>query len=368
MEKAALMTDQDIAHRRLHTQRIAGTRFDRAEDVVRWLGAVQSQDYPAAKWAVGQRVKDAKDDDIEQAFTEGAILRTHVMRPTWHFVTPEDIGWMLKLTAPYVKARAAYYERQAGLDEAAFARSNDVMRKALEGGKQLTRTEIASRLQEAGIETRGETRLTNFMMHAELDAVVCSGARRGKQFTYALLEERAPKARVLERDEALAELTRCYFTGHGPATVQDYVWWSGLPAADAKAGLEMVKSQFIKEAVEGVTYWLADTTPIVRDESPTAYLLPNYDEYGVGYKDRTAMADKSVEQRSDPEMSYYIGNIVVVDGRLVGAWKRTLTNSAVIVEVETFAGLTNAEHHAVEQAANRYGEFLGVPADLSYKG
>jgi hypothetical protein len=238
------------------------------------------------------------------------------------------------------------------------------MRKALEGKKQLTRTEIASKLHEAGIETRGETRMGHIMGHAEVDGVVCSGARRGKQFTYALLEERAQGAKVLERDEALAEITRRYFTGHGPATLQDFMWWSGLPAADTRAGIEMVKSQLINEVVEGVTYWLADTAPVKRDKSPTAYLLPNYDEYGVGYKDRSAMADKSLDRRPDSEMSYYIGNVVIIDGKLVGAWKRTFSKGAVVVEVETFARLTDAEHHALEEAANRYGEFLGMPVKL----
>jgi hypothetical protein len=365
MAKAELMTDEDIAHLRLHTQRIAGTSFDKAEDAVRWLGAVQAQDYPAAKWALGQRVKDARDSEIEQALTDGAILRTHVMRPTWHFVLPEDIRWLLALTAPHVKARTAYYERQAGLDDATFARSNDVMRRALQGGKHLTRAEIASRLQEAGIETRGETRLGHIMGHAELDAVVCSGPRRGKQFTYALLEERAPRARTMERDEALAELARRYFTGHGPATVNDYMWWSGLAAADARASLDMAKFQLVKDVIEGKTYWLAETTPFKRDNSPTAYLLPNYDEFGVGYKDRSAMIDNSYDQKLASEMSYFIGNLLVVDGRLVGAWKRTFSKDAVVLDIRTFTALTEAEHHAVEQAANRYGDFLGMPVILS---
>nr|MDQ6908888.1 winged helix DNA-binding domain-containing protein [Chloroflexota bacterium] len=236
------MTHLDIAHVRLHNHHIAGTKLAAPDAVVRWLGAVQSQDYAGAKWAVGQRMHDTTDAALDQAFADGAILRTHVMRPTWHFVAPADIRWLLALTAPRVNATNAYHYRKHGLNDATFARSNAALTNALRGGAQRTRTELASVLQQAGIATN-DLRLGLIMMRAELDGVVCSGARRGKQFTYALLDERAPPAETLARDEALAELTRRYMTSHGPATVQDFVWWSGLTMTDAKAGLEMVKPQ-----------------------------------------------------------------------------------------------------------------------------
>src|SRR6266852_6469726 len=232
------MINLDVAHRRLHNQHITRRTLETPQALVEWLGAVQAQDFAAAKWALGLRLQGVTDDDIEQAFTDGAILRTHVMRPTWHFVSPADIRWLLALTAPRVHAASAYYSRRLELDEVAFRSTNAVLANALQGGKQLTRDELASALQQAGIITEGEQRVTHIMMRAELDGIICSGARRGKQFTYALLEERAPQARALERDEALAELTRRYFTSHGPATVQDFVWWSGLTTADARVGLE----------------------------------------------------------------------------------------------------------------------------------
>jgi hypothetical protein len=201
-------------------------------------------------------------------------------------------------------------------------------------------------------------------MHAELDAVVCSGPRRGKQFTYAQLDERAPGARTLERDEALAELTLRYFTGHGPATLKDYMWWSGLSATDAKAGLEMVKPQLIHEIVEGLTYWLEESAPFVRDPSPTAYLLPNYDEYGIGYKDRSALLETSPIERLDAG-DIYFGHMIVIDGQLVGAWKRTFSKDAVVISTQTFTKLTEAESRAVATAASRYGAFLDMPISLS---
>jgi len=222
------MINLDIAHRRLHNQHITRRTLETPQALVEWLGAVQAQDFAAAKWALGLRLQGVTDDDIEQAFTDGAILRTHVMRPTWHFVSPADIRWLLALTAPHVRAASAYYNRKLELDDAVFRRTNAVLANALQGGKQLTRDELASALQQAGIATDGEQRVTYIMMRAELDGVICSGARRGKQFTYALLAERAQQARTLDRDEALAELTMRYFTSHGPATIQDFVWWSGL--------------------------------------------------------------------------------------------------------------------------------------------
>jgi len=354
----------DIAHQRLHTQHIAGTPLEKPEDVVRWLGAVQAQDYPAAKWALGLRLHAATDSDVEHAFTDGIILRTHVMRPTWHFVLPGDIRWLLKLTAPRVNTLNAHYYRKLELDEALLAHSSDVLAKALQGGKQLTRPELGSILQQAGIDTHDALRLGYMIMHAELDAVVCSGARRGKQFTYALLEERAPGARNPERDEALAELTLRYFTGHGPATLKDYMWWSGLASTDTKAGLEMVKPQLIHEVVDGQTYWLAESAPFVRDTSPTAYLLPNYDEYGIGYKDRSALLETSPIERLDSPGDIYLGHMIVIDGQLVGAWKRTFSKDSVVISTQTFTKLTEAESRAVATAASHYGKFLGMPVTL----
>ncbi len=236
------MADEHIAYERLLRQRIAGEGLERPADVVRWMGAVQAQDFAAAKWAVGLRTNACTDAGVEEAFARGEILRTHVMRPTWHFVAPEDIRWMQALTSAYVKAQMGYQFRRLELDPAVFKRSTAAMVKALRDGQQLTRAELAQVLARAGIQGDG-LRLAHIIAHAELDAVLCSGGRRGRQFTYALVDERAPNARKLPRDEALATLTERYFASHGPATLRDYAWWSGLSAAAVKAGLETVKTK-----------------------------------------------------------------------------------------------------------------------------
>ncbi len=220
-----MMNSFNIAHQRLRNEHLGGIPFQTPEEVVQWFGAVQAQDYGGAKWAVAERATGATNAALDRLFTEGAILRTHMMRPTWHFVLPADIRWMLALTSPRVHAMNAYYYRQVELDDAIFQRSNDVLAQALQGGIQLTRAEIAQAYKAAGINASG-MRLAYFLMHAELDAIICSGGLRGKQFTYSWFDERVPATNTLDHDEALAELTRRYFTSHGPALVQDFAWWS----------------------------------------------------------------------------------------------------------------------------------------------
>ncbi len=356
------MINLDITHRRLHNQHITRRTLETPQTLVEWLGAVQAQDYAAAKWALGLRLHGVTDDNIEQAFTDGTILRTHVMRPTWHFVSPADIRWLLVLTAPRVRAASVHYNRKLELDDAVFKRTNAVLANALQGGKQLTRDELASALQQAGIATDGEQRVTYIIMRAELDSIICSGARRGKQFTYALLAERAPQARSLDRDEALAELTVRYFTSHGPATIKDFVWWSGLTAADVKAGLAMVTSNLLHETMDGQTYWFSPSTPPEQNLSQTAYLLPNFDEYTVGYTDRSTIFDALHTNKLDPRGGL-LTNTMVLDGQVVGTWKRTFKKNTVVIEANPFVPLGNTETCAFAASANRYGEFLHMPVD-----
>lgn len=359
------MPNLKIANHRLHNQHISQQTFEQVDDVVSWLCAVQSQDYTAAKWALGLRMQNATDEIIEQAFASGAILRTHVMRPTWHFVSPADIRWLLALTAPRVHAGNASSYRRLELDDALCMQSNTVLSKALQGGKQLTRAELVSVLQRAGIVADNLLRFTYIIMRAELDGIICSGARRGKQFTYALLDERAPQARILDRDEALAELVRRYFTSHGPATIQDFVWWSGLTVADARNGLEMVRTQIISEVIDGQTYWLSPSTSPANALSQTIYMLPNFDEYIVGYTNRKAIFDTSHIQKLDVRENVLFQHTFVLDGQIVGTWKRILKKDSVLLTPTFFTTLTNAETRALALSAERYSAFLNMPVNIN---
>ena len=357
------MKNFDVARQRLRNQQLSSPKFTKAGDVVKWMGAVQAQDYYGAKWALGQRMLSATDEDIERAFAHGKILRTHIMRPTWHFVSPADIRWMLKLTAPRVNACNSHYYRKLELDERVFRQSNKVLVAALRGGKQLTRDILRNVLQQARISTSG-LRLVYILARAELDGVICSGARQGKQFTYALLDERAPQTKDLSRDECLSELTRRYFASHGPATVQDFVWWSGLTVADAKAGIEMTKRRLVQEVVDGQTYWLPASTPAARGSSQAAYLLPTYDEYLIAYKDRGFAVD-SIHGKQAISRNPVFSSPIVIAGRVVGSWKRSFKESSVVITIIPFSSFGKSERQTVDEAAQRYGSFLNMRVVLT---
>jgi hypothetical protein len=355
-----------IPHQRLHNQRISQSSFSQPTEIVGWLGAVQAQDFAAAKWALGLRAPGLSDAAIEQSFNAGAILRTHILRPTWHFVTPADLRWMLALSGPRVNAFNASYYRKFGLDDDTFRHSRATLEKTLEGGQALTRPELEAALQQAGIHT-DELRSTLLVMRAELDGVLCSGPRRGKQFTYMLLEERVPLTRKLERDESLAELTRRYFTSHGPATLADFAWWSGLNMSDARSGLEAVKTQMTSENIQGQTYWF-DASALAGKENPQQiYLLPNFDEYTVAYSERSAISIGVDLAKLDPRSEGILNYIMIIDGQFAGNWKRVIKKNEVVVELHPFAPLTDAEQQAIALTANRYGAFLELPASIKNK-
>jgi hypothetical protein len=355
----------DIARWRLHNQHIAQTTFEKPGDIVRWLGAVQAQDYLGSLWAIGLRMRQAAESAVEQAIADRTIIRTWPMRGTLHFVAPEDARWMLQLLTPRIVARnKPRLLRQFDLDDAAIARSKDVVRSALQGGKCLTRNALYKVLEAARIPAANQRGL-HILWRLAQECVICFGVRQGKQPTFVLLDEWAPAERALERDEALAELARRYFTSHGPATAQDFAWWSGLAAADAQAGLEMVRPHLAHEDVDGRTYWLSPLAPAVKDGPPGAYLLPAYDEYTVGYTDRSAVLDRIHGQGVTLGNAAVLGPTIVVDGRVVGSWKRTFGKGSVVVAPELVVSLAEAETQAFAVATWRYGDFLGLPVVLA---
>jgi len=354
-----------IAARRLHAQRLTGDPFTSAVDVVRWLGAVQSQDYPGARWALGQRTRGATEAELDRLFDQGAILRTHAMRPTWHFVLPQDIRWLLELTGPRVRDGLAGRYRQLEIDDRVGARAGAAFAGALAGGRHLTRPELGEVLRAAGISPDGQ-RLPHLLMGAELDRLITSGPRRGKQLTYALLEERAPRAPALDRTEALAELTRRYFRSHGPAQVQDFVWWSGLTMADARSGVALAGADLDHQVIEDKDYWFDAEAGPAPEAGGAAHLLPNFDEYIVAYRDRAVVVQP--DRPFDPAIFSFgsiLSNVVIVEGRVRGAWRRTVTRGAVRVEVRLLDRLDPPEAAAVEEAARRLGRFLECPVELA---
>jgi len=354
----------DICGHRLANQHLTRQSLENASEIVRLLGAVQAQDYSGAKWAIAQRTRGATDAEVEKEISDGSILRTHVLRPTWHFVAPDDIRWMLALTAPRVKALLAFYDRKLELDAAVLRRSRAALTKALRDGKHLTRTELARALTNTGIRADGTQRVAHLMMHAELDGLICSGPRRAKQFTYALLEERVPRAKALERDAALSELASRYFATRGPATADDFAWWSGLTKADAKRGAEAAESGLEHAMIGGRKYWFPQSARNTRRRSPLARLLPNYDEYFVGLRDRTAMQTKLTSAGVERRLDALSGHLVTIDGQVVAVWKRTFEGRSAVVVLRPLTRLADAEHLAIAREVDRFAMFLQLPGRL----
>ena len=350
----------DLARSRLVQQHLAGPPCQAPEDVVASLLAVQAQDFAGAKWALAQRAEAGADSKAQLAFDAGRILRTHVLRPTWHFVTPADIRWLLALTAPRVHAASAYYFRQLGVDAALAKRSKRRIERALSRGAHLTREELGQALGDKGRAMTGN-RLAYVIIWAELDGLICSGAMRGKRHTYALLEQQAPSAPALARDEALASIALRYVSGHGPAQARDLAWWSGLTLKDARRGLEASKDSLERSEIGGNTYWAAPARAAVRRRGPLVHLLPNYDELLIAFADRSAMIEPGIE----PKISVLSAHFVVIDGRIVGGWKRTLTRHAVAIEARLLRSLTAAERRALDGAAARYAASLGLELRLN---
>lgn len=347
------MTTADIINWRLINQQIAETKFKKPQEIVNWMIAMQAQDFAMAKWAIGLRLPGSRDVDIEKAFNDGHILRTHLMRPTWHFVTPADIRWMLALTAPRVNAVNAYWYRKFGLDNKIFKRSNNILAKTLEGGKQLTRATLKSALEYYKINADG-LRLSYLMMRAELDGVICSGARQGKQFTYALLDERVPGILTFNREQALAELIKRYFTSRGPATLQDFVYWSGLTIKDAKTGFALLKSNLVTGEFEERKYIFNSVRSNINSGSQTTFLMPDYDEYGMSYKNRSALNSNSKPDVIDPYTHW-----IVINGKIEGTWERTIKKEFIEIDTVIFAPLNKTKKQAVTNAVNRYSSFFG---------
>jgi hypothetical protein len=355
--------DAAIAGRRLRNQHIIQTGLRQPADVVGWFGAMQAQEYEVAKWAIGLRMLDGViETAIERAFERGRILRTHVMRPTWHFVTPADIRWLLELTGPRVQRLMASYNRRLELDDRTLTRGLGVIARELRDGCYRTRAELAQALQRAGLLMTGQ-RLAHQMMHAELQGVICSGPRRGNKFTYALIAERAPDALRLSRDEALATLSRRYFKSHGPATLRDFAWWSGLTIADAKRGVEINKAR--REQVDSLTYWTIGRERRGTTRDDRAYLLPVYDEYLIAYRDRQAVphGPPGIVVRPRDAVTYL--HPLVIRGQLAGMWRIARRRDAVHIEIAALRPIAAVERRAVGRAVERYEQFLGIPVEWS---
>ena len=360
------LSPTDLIHRRLASQFLIGTPLETPEEVVRTLGAVQSQDYAGGQWAIGMRTRVSTAADVEAAFASGAILRTHVLRPTWHFVLREDIRWMLQLTGPRVSAVMGIYNEKFGLTPSIYRRSHRVIEKALGAGVPLTRRELAESLRAAVIDT-SEFRLVRLVMQAEVDGLICSGPRRGSQFTYALLDDRAPAAAGMDRDEALARLARIYFRTRGPASAHDFAWWTGLTVGDARRAMDILGPTLARIDVDGRHLGVIETDRIAPPAAKVGHLLPNYDEYFIGHRDRSFIGLRLGGVDLVTGGDARIGHVVLVGGQLVGGWKRIGAPKETTVDATFMTRISRDERAAIDRARARLEEFLGQPVVLRVK-
>jgi hypothetical protein len=339
---------QEVARRRVATQALTGGVFTGAPAVVQWLGAVQAQDYPLARWSVAQRFAAGTPADVEAAIATGTILRTHVLRPTWHFVPRDDLRWMQELTAPRVLALMKHADRRDGIDADLVLKSSKAIAKAIARRGHLTRKEVAAVLARAGIEPNA-WRVGQLLAHAELRAIVCSGVPRGGQQTYALVEERAPRPIHLKGDDAAAELALRYFRSHGPATLKDFRWWSGVGSATAAHAVEALGRRVERFRVGDRTYITMPGAPARTLRRAVAHLIQPFDEIVVAYSESRDVVDASGLARKSAGGLLLRG--ILLDGQLAGLWTASPTRA---VRVTPFRILSARERAAVERARARF--------------
>jgi len=346
-----------ISEKRIKNQAIAADHNFSLKQLINHMGAMQAQDFNQAKWAIGLRLPNYTEKQVEEAFNLGEILRTHLMRPTWHFVSPEDIYWLVGLSAKQIKSAMKARNRQLELTEEDFKTSQEVMVKALEGNRYLTRDELSEFLNAAGISTK-EQRLPHILMEAEIDRIICSGPMKGKKQTYALLEERVPNKIELTTDEALALLAKKYFTSHGPATIADFTWWSGLPVSQARKAVALNNNHLLSETINDETYWFAENHCTI-PQPDSAFLLPAFDEYLVSYKNREAAISADHHAKAVSKNGIF-WPILIINGKVSGLWKHSIKKDQLLLEFEFFRSILTKEKGEVEKAIRIFKKFKDV--------
>ena len=353
----------DLSRLRLRNQYIDGSRLEDPAEVVRALGAVQAQDYYSALWAIGLRLRRAREADVEQAIIERRIVRTWPMRGTLHFVAAEDVRWLIELLAPRALQRnAARLRRDFAIDLPLIKRASRIVKAALSGGQALTRASLYEQLDARGIETRQQRGLHVLWWLAH-EGLICCGPRAGKQHTFVLLDEWVPEVPQLRRDAALALLAQRYFSHHGPATLADFVWWTGLTATDANAAIESAQSQLSSETKDKTTWWSRAGAQRRAKRTALCHLLPVYDEYTIGYADRSAALDPFHAKRVAAGYGIFRAPIVI-DGCILGSWTRELKKNRVDIRLAPLTRLHREQLRCIDEAAERYGKFLGLPVKV----
>jgi hypothetical protein len=358
------MTIADISNFRFRNQHISSPGFKSAREVLNFMGALQAQDFQMSKWAVGIRLNNSTDKAIETEFDRGEILRTHLLRPTWHLVSAENTSWMLKLTAPVIKAGLKTRRKELELSESLLKKANIIIQDSLKGGNHLTREELIVILSRHKIYVEKQ-RAYHLLVCAELDGIICSGRIKSGKQTYALLNERIHETPDLTKNEALKKLAGMYFKSRGPATLQDFKWWSGLSAADSKNALEIIRPDMSSEKTGTELYWFFDLPDSSGEVNNTAHFLPAFDEFLISYRNRTASL-QSVNFKKAVSDNGIFRPVIVLDGQVVGLWRRTIKKKKAIVETELFKPGNKVIKRKIVRGLEAYGFFAEKETELKY--
>lgn len=326
------------------------------------MGAIQAQDYGMAKWAIGLRLADASQKIIEESIDNGEIIRIHVLRPTWHIISADDVHWMIKLTASKVKTSFNSRHRQLELTEGIIHRTNKIIEKELNGGKSLTREELAQIFNEAKIKT-DENRLSHILFSAELEGIICSGPSKSNKQTYALLDERVPKKKNLSREESIAELAKRYFTSHCPATIQDFSWWSNLSLTEIRKAVDHIKSDFQTVTSDSGQYLYPNSFKEITEKT-SVHLLPAYDEFLISYRDRSSSLSLINDKKTVSDNGIFFPSLIV-NGQVAGLWKRTVQKNKVMISLNQFQPLSKQIKKLIEKRAEKFGQFLNKEVEIN---
>jgi hypothetical protein len=357
-----IMNTKRISAFRSLNQQISNHKFKTARDIASWMGALQAQDYNMVKWAFGIRLPDATEISINEEIDSGKIIRTHLLRPTWHFVSSDDIYWIQKISADHIRSSLSYRDNQLGLTSRILSKTSSAIENILKNNIHLTREELFTELVNSGLKLKNE-QASHIFVRAETEGIICSGRQKKGKPTFALLHEWVPvNKKNYTRDESLKELGYKYFMSRGPATVQDFAWWSGLSLREARLGLEYNKSNLISEVVENQTFWFSDYSVNNDQNQERVFLLPSYDEFLLSYRDRSAsISDNNHKKAVSNNGIFY--PVILSDNQISGTWKRKSKRDNVAISTSLFK--TKLPPESIESAINRYSGFLGKKAELA---
>lgn len=343
---------------RISCHQLAQPEFEKPADLVEWMGAVQAQDYAMSKWAVGMRLKSGTLQKVDEALAKGEIVRTHIMRPTWHYVAGKDLRWLQQLTAPRVKKVIDSWVKAGGLDisEKTYTKCNDLIGGMLAGKRCFTREEIETELERAGILVAND-RVKRYLLRAEMEGIVCSGGDKAGKPTYALLDDQVASVPALHPEEALAQLAIRYFQSHSPATLKDFIWWSGLTVTDAKRAVRLIDHQLFSEYFDEQEF-LVFHSYREAEHKHLLHFLPSYDEYLISYKDRTTVIAAEHHPKAFNRWGTFYP-VILSNGRIVGNWNKTRKKEEIVITSSFFEEVKFKEEDLLlQQAANRYRFFL----------